>query len=186
MKRNIVLVGMMGSGKSHIGRKLAQRLEWQFVDTDRRIERVIGMSIADFYAKSGEKSFREREINVLQQVSRYHEAIISFGGNFPMNMETYRILHRHGFIAALLSEPYRVEERVSRHIGKRPTVDYDNLHEFVLTMMNQWEEVYPYCDCVIDTTRGGASQIVDMIIEKINEQHIQFISREKKGSDLHD
>ena len=48
MKRNIVLVGMMGSGKSHIGRKLAQRLGWQFVDTDRRIERAVGMTIADF------------------------------------------------------------------------------------------------------------------------------------------
>ena len=155
MKRNIVLVGMMGSGKSHIGRKLAQRLGWQFVDTDRRIE-----------------------------VSRYHEAVISFGGNFPMNVGTYRILHRHGFIVALLSEPFRVEERVSRHIGKRPTVDYENLHDFVHTMMKQWEEVYPYCDCVIDTTRGGASQIVESIVHKINERHVQFIAREKKENDV--
>ena len=100
MKRNIVLVGMMGSGKSHIGRKLAQRLGWQFVDTDRRIERAVGMTIAEFYAHAGEKGFRERELNVLQQVSRYHEAVISFGGNFPMSIETYRILHRHGFIIA--------------------------------------------------------------------------------------
>ncbi|WP_293988017.1 shikimate kinase [Megasphaera sp.] len=184
MKRNIVLVGMMGSGKSHIGRKLAQRLGWQFVDTDRRIERAMGMTIAEFYASAGEKVFREREINVLQQVSRYHEAVISFGGNFPMNVGTYRILHRHGFIVALLSEPFRVEERVSRHIGKRPTVDYDNLHDFVHTMMKQWEEVYPYCDCVIDTTRGGASQIVESIVHKINERHVQFIAREKKENDV--
>ena len=69
MKRNIVLVGMMGSGKSHIGRKLAQRLDWQFVDTDRRIERVEEKSLADFYFSAGEKAFREREINILQQVS---------------------------------------------------------------------------------------------------------------------
>ena len=84
MKRNIVLVGMMGSGKSHIGRKLAQRLNWQFVDTDRRIERAVGMTIADFFANFGEQAFRERELNILQQVSRYHEAVISFGGNFPI------------------------------------------------------------------------------------------------------
>lgn len=57
MKRNIVLVGMMGSGKSHIGRKLAQCLGWQFVDTDRRIERAVGMTIAEFFASSGEKVF---------------------------------------------------------------------------------------------------------------------------------
>ena len=184
MKRNIVLVGMMGSGKSHIGRKLAQRLNWQFVDTDRRIERAVGMTIADFFASFGEQAFRERELNILQQVSRYHEAVISFGGNFPMNVDTYRILHRHGFIVALLSEPFRVEERVSRHIGKRPTVDYDNLHDFVHTMMKQWEEIYPYCDGVVDTTRGGASQIVESIVHKINERHVQFIAREKKETDV--
>lgn len=186
LQRNLIIshaCGMMGSGKSHIGRKLAQRLGWQFVDTDRRIERAVGMTIAEFFASSGEKVFREREINVLQQVSRYHEAVISFGGNFPMNVGTYRILHRHGFIVALLSEPFRVEERVSRHIGKRPTVDYENLHDFVHTMMKQWEEVYPYCDCVIDTTRGGASQIVESIVHKINERHVQFIAREKKEID---
>ena len=184
MKRNIVLVGMMGSGKSHIGRKLAQRLNWQFVDTDRRIERAVGMTIADFFASYGEQAFRERELNILQQVSRYHEAVISFGGNFPMSVDTYRILHRHGFIVALLSEPFRVEERVSRHIGKRPTVDYDNLHDFVHTMMKQWEEIYPYCDGVVDTTRGGASQIVESIVHKINERHVQFIAREKKETDV--
>ena len=58
MKRNIVLVGMMGSGKSHIGRKLAQRLGWQFVDTDRRIERAVGMTIAEFFA-----SFRGKSVS---------------------------------------------------------------------------------------------------------------------------
>ncbi|WP_301861023.1 shikimate kinase [uncultured Megasphaera sp.] len=179
MKRNIVLVGMMGSGKSHIGRKLAQRLGWQFVDTDRRIERVVGMTIAEFFSQAGETGFRERERTILHQVSRYHEAVISFGGNFPMNIETYRILHRHGFIVALLSEPFRVEERVSRHIGKRPTVDYDNLREFVRHMMRQWEDVYPYCDGVVDTTRGGAGQIVEMILQKVDEKKVQFMSRSK-------
>lgn len=180
MKRNIVLVGMMGSGKSHIGRKLAQRLDWQFVDTDRRIERAEEKSLADFYFSAGEKAFREREINILQQVSRYHEAVISFGGNFPMSVETYRILHRYGFIAALLTEPFRVEERVNRHIGKRPTVDYDNLHDFVRKMLKEWETIYPYCDCVIDTTGGGAIQIVDNIIKTVRKKNIIFAQRSKR------
>ncbi|MGE1063638.1 shikimate kinase [Megasphaera paucivorans] len=180
MKRNIVLVGMMGSGKSHIGRKLAARLQWQFVDTDRRIERFVGKSIAEFYAEQGEAAFRERELNVLQQVSRYHEAIISFGGNFPMSLELYRVLHRFGYIVALQSEPFRVEERVGRHVGKRPTVDYDNLHEFVMKMMGEWREIYPYCDFVVDTTTFSAGQIVDKIIEKIEADEIVFASRAPK------
>ena len=186
IKRNIVLVGMMGSGKSHIGRKLAARLGWQFVDTDRRIERQMGQSIADFYENAGEKVFREREINVLQQVSRYHEAVISFGGNFPMSIETYRILHRHGYIIALRSETYRVEERVGRHVGKRPTVDYDHLHEFVVRMDAQWKHVYTYCDFVVDTTRHSAEEIVDIIVKKIKEERVEFITRDKKEADPND
>lgn len=55
VKRNIVLVGMMGSGKSHIGRKLAQRMNWQFVDTDRRLERDTAMSIAEYYGSFAKK-----------------------------------------------------------------------------------------------------------------------------------
>ena len=81
----------------------------------------------------------------------------------------------------LSSEPYRVEERVGRHIGKRPTVDYDDLHNFVRTMMKQWEDVYPYCDFTIDTTRGGASYIVDTIVEAIHKEKIQFTKRDRGG-----
>lgn len=180
MKRNIVLVGMMGSGKSHIGRKLAHHLNWQFVDTDRRIEQAEDKTIAEFYSSSGESAFREREINILQQVSRYHEAVISFGGNFPMTIESYRILHKHGFIIALLTEPFRVEERVKRHIGKRPTVDYDNLSVFVRKMLKEWETIYPYCDAVIDTTRGGSGQIVQMITKTLRDKKVNFVKREKR------
>lgn len=180
MKRNIVLVGMMGSGKSHIGRKLAHHLNWQFVDTDRRIEQAEDKTIAEFYSSSGEVAFREREINILQQVSRYHEAVISFGGNFPMTIESYRILHKHGFIIALLTEPFRVEERVKRHIGKRPTVDYDNLSVFVRKMLKEWETIYPYCDAVIDTTRGGSGQIVQMITKTLRDKKVNFVKREKR------
>ena len=180
IKRNIVLCGMMGSGKSHIGRKLASFLDWQFVDTDRRIERNVGMTISEFYSQAGEAAFRERETTVLQQVSRYHEAVISYGGNFLMTMETYRILHKNGYIVALQSDIKKVEERIARHIGKRPTVDYEHLSDFVLDMKQSWENVYPYCDLVVDTSQGGAGQIVEVIVDKINADGISFAARDEK------
>ena len=99
MKRNIVLVGMMGSGKSHIGRKLAARLQWQFVDTDRRIERFVGKSIAEFYAEQGEAAFRERELNVLQQVSRYHVRYSTTGSNNPANIQPLTVYTSKGQVA---------------------------------------------------------------------------------------
>lgn len=178
MKQNIVLVGFMGSGKSHIGRKLASRLHWQFVDTDRRLERLVGMTIADYYETVGTDVFREKEYNILQQVSRYHEAVISFGGNFPLSKKNLRLLQNHGYIVALYAQPTRIVERVSRRVGKRPTVDYEHLDEFVEKMGKQWEHVYPHCDFAIDTTHGGANQIVDKIVAHLAESHVEFVSRE--------
>ena len=86
---------------------------------------------------------------------------------------------------ALRSQPFRVEERVGRHIGKRPTVDYDNLHAFVTRMDAQWKHVYPYCDYVVDTTDYSAEEIVDIIVQRIKEDDIVFVSREPKEADGH-
>ena len=84
VKRNIILIGSMGSGKSHFGRNLADLKGWQFVDTDRVLEGRFGLPIAEIYKKIGEKAFRRAELEVLKKVSLYHEAVISVGGNFPL------------------------------------------------------------------------------------------------------
>ena len=84
IKRNIMLIGSMGSGKSHFGRNLAERKGWQFVDTDRVLESRFGLPIAEIFKKIGEKAFRRAEMDVLKKVCLYHEAVISVGGNFPI------------------------------------------------------------------------------------------------------
>ena len=90
VKRNIILIGSMGSGKSHFGRNLADLKGWQFVDTDRVLEGRFGLPIAEIYKKIGEKAFRRAELEVLKKVSLYHEAVISVGGNFPIEHRTLR------------------------------------------------------------------------------------------------
>ena len=90
VKRNIILIGSMGSGKSHFGRNLADLKGWQFVDTDRVLEGRFGLPIAEIYKKIGEKAFRRAELEVLKKVSLYHEAVISVGGNFPIEHRMLR------------------------------------------------------------------------------------------------
>ena len=181
-RRNIVLVGFMGSGKSHIGRKLAMRLGWQFVDTDRILERKVGMSIADYYALVGEQVFRQEEHDIICRVSHYHEAVISFGGNFVLEKKNFRVLKEWGYIIALQANPQRIIERVGRRIGKRPTMDYEDLSSFVFSMIKRWKKVYPYCDYVVDTTKKSPSFIVDEIKAQIEAEQIQFIKRYEKRS----
>ena len=89
IKRNIMLIGSMGSGKSHFGRNLAERKGWQFVDTDRVLEGRFGLPIAEIFKKIGEKAFRRAEMDVLKKVCLYHEAVISVGGNFPIEHRTF-------------------------------------------------------------------------------------------------
>ena len=107
VKRNIILIGSMGSGKSHFGRNLA--------DLGR-----FGLPIAEIYKKIGEKAFRRAELEVLKKVSLYHEAVISVGGNFPIEHRTLRSLKKFSFIIGIRAAQYRIVSRVNRRVGKRP------------------------------------------------------------------
>ena len=108
VKRNIILIGSMGSGKSHFGRNLADLKGWQFVDTDRVLEGRFGLPIAEIFKKIGEKAFRRAELDVLKKVSLYHEAVISVGGNFPIEQRTLRSLKKFSFIIARMTSQCRI------------------------------------------------------------------------------
>lgn len=100
MKRNIIFIGSMGSGKSHIGRNLALALGWQFVDTDRYLEQQYKKPIAEIYEKLGEKAFQQAEMALPKRVCLFHEAVISFGGNFPMEVKTVKFLKKYSFVSS--------------------------------------------------------------------------------------
>ena len=146
IKRNIMLIGSMGSGKSHFGRNLAERKGWQFVDTDRVLEGRFGLPIAEIFKKIGEKAFRRAEMDVLKKVCLYHEAVISVGGNFPIEHRTLKVLKKYSYIIGIRAAQFRIVSRVNRRIGKRPTMDYNNVHAFVHAMIQSWKPVYKQYD----------------------------------------
>ena len=112
-KRNIVLIGPMGTGKSRAAKILADGLDWQLADTDRMMERDTGMKIADFYRDAGAEAFAEKEMQVISRVRYYHEAVIAMGGNYPMTEEKFHLLAEHGVMVLLYAKPYRLAERAS-------------------------------------------------------------------------
>lgn len=185
VKRNIVLIGSMGSGKSHFGRNLALQLGWQFVDTDRVLEVRYGLPIADIYEQLGEKGFRKAEAEVLKKVSIYHEAVISVGGNFPLGLKTLRMLKEYSYIIGIRAAQYRIVNRVNRRIGKRPTMDYTDVAGFVNSMMQWWKPVYKKCDYVLDTTNGRTLEMIQKIHKQLQEEQVHFKPRRNvnKNSD---
>ena len=164
VKRNIILIGSMGSGKSHFGRNLADLKGWQFVDTDRVLEGRYGLPIAEIYKKIGEKAFRRAEQEVLKKVSLYHEAVISVGGNFPIEHRTLRSLKKFSFIIGIRAAQYRIVSRVNRRVGKRPTIQ-------------AWKPVYRQCDYVLDTTNGRTYDFMKAIERQLDTLGIQFKAR---------
>lgn len=177
VKRNIVLIGSMGSGKSHFGRNLADLKGWQFVDTDRVLEGRFGLPIAEIYKKVGEKAFRRAELDVLKKVCLYHEAVISIGGNFPIEHRTLKTLKRFSYIIGIRAAQYRIVSRVNRRVGKRPTMDYTNVSAFVHTMIQSWKPVYKQCDYVLDTTNGRTYDFMQSIERELERAQIEFKER---------
>lgn len=177
MKRNIIFVGSMASGKSHIGRNLAAKLGWQFVDTDRYLEREYNRPIAKIYQELGEREFREKEKELLARVSKYHEAVISFGGNFPLSRETIRRLRYNSVVICLRASKMRLIKRVMKRVGKRPTMDYEDVHGFVRGMVNKWRNVYRSCDYVLDTTFGESELLVVEVLDFLEKKNVRFKKR---------
>ena len=177
IKRNIMLIGSMGSGKSHFGRNLAERKGWQFVDTDRVLEGRFGLPSAEIFKKIGEKAFRRAEMDVLKKVCLYHEAVISVGGNFPIEHRTLKVLKKYSYIIGIRAAQFRIVSRVNRRIGKRPTMDYNNVHAFVHAMIQSWKPVYKQCDFVLDTTNGRTYDFMQRIEDELVDSGVQFKAR---------
>lgn len=180
-KRNIVLIGPMGTGKSRAARILADGLGWQLADTDRIMERMTGEKIADYWRNAGPEAFAETEMDIINHVRYYHEAVIAMGGNFPMTEEKFKLLAEYGLVVLLIARPFRLVERVSKRMGKRPTMDYSNMDGFVRRMRNQWESWKPRADAVFNTTNRHPAQTALLIARFIDQHHIEFVKRYERA-----
>ena len=105
MKKNIVLIGMMGSGKTTVGKLLARRLRRLFVDTDALIEEREGRSIPDIFARDGEDAFRALELEVSRELSGGRGLVIACGGGLPTQEEAIRPLKENGLVFWLDRDP---------------------------------------------------------------------------------
>ena len=120
MSHNIVLTGFMGTGKSTIGRLLAQQLSYKFVDTDEMIVAQHGRSIADIFRDEGETVFRQYEAEVAQLLAERTELVIATGGGLLLFDANVAALSRHGRIFCLTAEPDEIVHRLETDGGTRP------------------------------------------------------------------
>ncbi len=111
--KNVILIGMMGCGKSTCGKLLAQALEMDFVDTDKAIEDMAGRSIPEIFAQDGEDAFRRFELELARTLAQRDGLVISCGGGLPLREEAMSPLKASGTVIFLERDPAEIYEQVS-------------------------------------------------------------------------
>lgn len=165
--KNIVLIGFMATGKSTVGRRLAQCLRRTFVDTDKEIEAVTGKTIAQIFAKDGEKRFRSEENLLVKKLVSRKGLVIATGGGLVLNPDNFRLLEENGIIIALTASPDVIFQRVK---GKkqRPLLAKGDLRENINKLLQERWDIYQKADLIVDTGIRILDESVGQIVSFIN------------------
>jgi shikimate kinase len=165
-RRSIVLVGMMGAGKSSIGRRLAQRLGIPFVDADAEIEVAAGMTIAEIFARDGESFFRSREARVIARLLDQAPQVLATGGGAFMNGETRASISQKGISVWLKADFEVLMRRVRRRSADRPMLQGDPA-ERVRHLMDERYPVYAEADTMVMSRDVPHETIVNEIVAEL-------------------
>ncbi|MGE5416841.1 MAG: shikimate kinase [Acidobacteriota bacterium] len=169
MEKNIVLIGFMGTGKTAIGTRLAQRLNRKFIDTDREIERVTGMTVRDIFLKAGEVRFRSEEALISQKLANQKGLVVATGGGLVLNPENIEYLRKNGVVVCLKAAPEDIYRRVSKKKQTRPLLGRSFTIEDIIRMLNDRDEFYRNADIEVDTTDTEPDMVVQHIMNKLQE-----------------
>ena len=161
--RSIVLVGMMGVGKSSIGRRLAARLGVPFVDADTEIEKAAGMSIADIFARHGEADFRSGEARVIARLLDGGPQVLATGGGAFMNADTRSAIAARGVSVWLNAELDVLMRRIKRR-HNRPLLKSDDPGETLRRLIGERYPIYAQAEITVQSRDVPHEKIVDEII----------------------
>lgn len=163
---NLYLVGMMGAGKTTVGRVLAKELGYRFFDTDAVVEQVAGKSVAEIFADDGEDSFRQLETQVLSELSAYKKMAIATGGGIVMRPQNWSYLH-HG-IVVWLDVPIEQLYMRLRHDTSRPLLHTDNPRQKLQTLLSQRQPLYAQADLRVTTSPNDKpNQVATRILTEL-------------------
>ena len=165
LKKTVVMVGMMGAGKSAVGKELAQLLDVPFVDSDTEIERAANASIAEIFARDGEPFFRDKEARVISRLLDGTPCVLSVGGGAFLRAETRRRISEAGVSVWLKADLDTLWQRVRRK-DTRPLLHTPNPYQTLAALMADREPAYAEADLIVSTEAGFA---IETTAEKVIE-----------------
>ncbi len=168
---NLFIVGMMGAGKSAVGRLLAARLGRDFVDADHEIQARTGVSIATIFEVEGEAGFRRREEQIIDELTRRDDGLVlATGGGAVISAATRARLRERGFTIYLKAKAHDLWLR-TRHDRNRPLLACDNPRQRIEQLLAEREPYYAdVADLVVESGRSSMTKLVETLVERIAER----------------
>jgi shikimate kinase len=166
LTRTVVLVGLMGAGKTSVGRRLADMFGTRFVDADKEIEQAAGCSIADFFERYGEAEFRRGEERVIARLLGESPCVLATGGGAFMSADTRQEIRDHGLSLWLKADLDVLFERVSRR-SDRPLLKTEDPRATLQAIMNTRYPVYAQADLTVESHRGPIEHTVDRVFQRL-------------------
>ena len=170
----IFLIGYMGSGKTSIGKRIAEKLHFQFIDMDQHIESQLNKSIAEIFDEYGEAFFRELERKSLLEISNRENAIIATGGGAPCHFDNIDVMNRNGVTVYIRLSPKQLSDRLkTTNIKKRPLLanqNEDDLENYIQQNLSKRELVYLQAQLIVT---GSDEEIAEQIIRFVEKSAIK-------------
>ena len=161
---NIILTGFMGTGKTTIGKRLAKRLGWRFVDVDQWIEECAGLSIPRIFAERGETVFRRLERRCISRVVHCRHHVIATGGGAFVDPQSRARLRVSGPVICLAAKPQVIFARISRNAAMRPLLSGSpNPPARIRTLLAQRAGAYAQADLTVDTSDLSIDEVVEQV-----------------------
>jgi shikimate kinase len=165
---SVFLIGYMGVGKSTLGKKLAQRLEFDFIDSDQFIEKQVGMSIPDYFAQFGEEKFRELERDFIRKLD-INGCVVATGGGLPCFYDNMNIMNGKGVTIYLHRPPKELFQRLKNAKTERPLIaglSDEELLDFISTQLEEREQFYNQAQFVLTRTHHTVEDLCGLVFEK--------------------
>ena len=163
---NLYLVGMMGSGKSSVGRHLAEALNYRFIDADTSLEQVAGRSIPEIFASEGESGFRALESAVLNQIASWHSLVVATGGGVVTQPANWGELHQ-GVVVWLDAPDAMLLQRLEADPTPRPLMEAEDRAERLAALLAERRPLYAQADLQILQDGRPPEQVAEQILEAL-------------------
>jgi shikimate kinase len=160
---NIYLIGMMGAGKSAVGRPLAEALGYRFLDADDALEQVAGRSIPEIFATDGEAGFRELETAVLGQIASWHSLVVATGGGVVTRPANWGHM-RQGVVVWLDAPAPLLLQRLRSDPTPRPLLQADDPGARLGELLAQRQPIYAQADLRVHQAGDGPAQVAQQVL----------------------